>query len=369
MNKIMNSDVFKMIEHWAPKELAYDWDNVGLQLGSYSLQTKKVMITLDVLENVVDEAIMHDVNLIISHHPLLFNPLKRIDFSTPKGKTIQKLIQHNITVYTAHTNLDIATGGVNDILANRLHLDIKESLVDLGEDKLYKVVVYVPKSHVEEVRNAFHHGGAGHIGNYSHCTFQTKGQGTFKPLEGSDPYSGQKDELSVVDELKIESIVPEKNLSSVLAKIKQAHPYDEVAYDIYLLKNKGESYGLGRIGELEKSLTLKQLCELVKNKLDVDGLKVTGPLDQQVDKIAILGGSGEKYIFDAMNKDVDVLITGDMTFHMAQEAMEMGLSVIDAGHYIERVMKEATKLYLEKAFDHQIEIICSTTNTNPFQYM
>lgn len=370
MKKVTNSEIFNMLEQWAPKSLASDWDNVGLQIGSKNELVKKIMVTLDVLENVVNEAIAKDVDLIISHHPIIFKPIKQINFSTPKGRTIQKLIKHNISVYTAHTNLDIAEDGVNDLLAEQLGMDIKGSLVDLHREKLYKVAVYVPMSHVEEVREAFHLGGAGHIGNYSHCTFNTSGQGTFKPLEGSDPFSGSQDKLSCVDELKIESIVPEERLSSVITEIKRAHPYDEVAYDIYLLENQGKSYGLGRIGEINKQKTLKQLCNDVKNTFNLRNLKVIGSLDKHVKKIAILGGSGEKYIYAAKNKGVDVLITGDMTFHMAQEAMEMGLSVIDAGHYIEQVMKEATKLYLEKVIDHsQIEVICSEMNTNPFQFM
>src|SRR5690625_3487972 len=185
-------------------------------------ENKHELVTLDVLENVVDEAIENNVNLIISHHPLIFNPLKNIDLSSPKGKTIQKLIQHNITVYTAHTNLDVAEGGVNDLLARKLDIEVTDSLVSMQDEKLYKVAVYVPLSHIEKVREAFNKGGAGHIGNYSHCTFQTEGEGTFKPLKGSDPYSGKIGEIKFADEKKIESIVPEQKLASVIHEIKKA---------------------------------------------------------------------------------------------------------------------------------------------------
>src|SRR5690625_2046805 len=183
--QINTSDVFHVIESWAPKNLAYDWDNVGLQVGSYNRPVKRVMITLDVLESVVDEAIAKKTDLIIAHHPLLFKSLKQINIDTPVGRTIYKLIENNITVYAAHTNLDIAQGGVNDMLFDQLKINPKDYLVHLKTEKLYKLMVYVPKTHAEEVRNAISNAGAGHIGKYSHCTFQTKGQGTFKPLEGT----------------------------------------------------------------------------------------------------------------------------------------------------------------------------------------
>jgi len=365
-----HKNVFQLMEKWAPKNLAFDWDPIGLQVGLQNDETKNILVTLDVLENVVDEAIENNVNLIISHHPLIFNPLKNIDLSSPKGKTIQKLIQHNITVYTAHTNLDVAEGGVNDLLARKLDIEVTDSLVSMQDEKLYKVAVYVPLSHIEKVREAFNKGGAGHIGNYSHCTFQTEGEGTFKPLKGSDPYSGKIGEIKFADEKKIESIVPEQKLASVIHEIKKAHPYEEVAYDVYKLHNKGKEYGLGRVGKLKEPMTVKQLAEKVKERYELEGLKITGSLEKKVQKVAILGGSGEKYIFAAKNKGAEVFITGDMTFHLAQEAMEMGLVVIDAGHYIEEIMIEATRDYIvEQLKDSNINVITSTVCTNPFTFL
>src|SRR5690625_1754828 len=191
---VNNIAVFQVMENWAPKNLAYDWDNVGLQIGSYHKQVNKVMITLDVLESVVDEAIKKEVDLIIAHHPLFFKSVKQINYDTPIGRTIAKLIQHDITVYAAHTNLDIANGGVNDLLCEKLQLHSTKNLIHIKNEKLYKLMVYVPLSHAENVRNAISNAGAGHIGNYSHCTFQTKGQGTFKPLAGTNPYIGKVDQ-------------------------------------------------------------------------------------------------------------------------------------------------------------------------------
>lgn len=367
---INNSDVFQAMEEWAPSDLAYDWDNIGLQIGSYSQVVKKAMITLDVLESVVDEAIENNVDLIIAHHPLLFKSIKQIDIDTPQGKISEKLLKHNITVYAAHTNLDVAIGGVNDILCDLLEVESRKHLIKMKTEILYKVVVYVPATHLKAVRNALSAGGAGHIGNYSHCTFQTEGQGTFKPLTGAHPYIGEKDQLALVDEVKIETIASENNLSTIIKKMKKAHPYEEVAYDILPLVNKGESLGIGRIGLLKNDMSLQELAEHVKDVFDLPHLRVTGDLKGSVKRIAVLGGSGGKYIHQAKEMGADVYITGDMTFHVAQEAEEVGLSVIDAGHYIEKVMKEVTKNVLKQQFDAtDLEIIVSNVNTDPFKFI
>lgn len=370
MSKLTHNKVIQLMENWAPRDLAYDWDPTGFQLGNPQAKTKNILISLDVLESVVDEAIEGGVNLIISHHPLIFSPIKTLDLRTPKGRTIEKLLKHDISVYISHTNLDIAKGGVNDLLAEELDLQSIKPLVEEGNEALYKLIVYVPKSHLNQVREAFHKGGAGYIGNYSHCTFQGEGQGTFKPLKGSNPYSGQLDQISFVDEYKLESITAEKNLERLLQEIKAAHPYDEMAYDLYKLENKGESFGLGRIGLLEEEMELAEFAKHVKSRFKLDGLKVTGNLDSPVKKVAILGGSGEKYISSAMAKAADVYVTGDMTFHVAQDAMEMGLNILDAGHYIEKIMIQATKEYLSKQLKGEpLNIYASKINTNPFQYL
>ncbi|GAB3050971.1 Nif3-like dinuclear metal center hexameric protein [Virgibacillus ainsalahensis] len=364
------SDIFQLMENWAPKHLAYDWDNVGLQIGSYQKNVKKIMITLDVLESVVDEAIDKKADLIIAHHPLLFKPMNQLNTGTPQGRVIQKLIQHNISVYAAHTNLDIASGGVNDIMSDLLNIKSKDVLIETDAENLFKIAVYVPKSHIENVRNAFNEAGAGYIGNYSHCTFQSAGQGTFKPLEGTNPYIGTTNEIEFVPEVKIETIVQEEQMDRVIRAVIDAHPYEEVAYDIYPLENKGESYGLGRIGTINEKLTLQEFCDKVKEAFDISHLRVTGDLTKEVKKVAVLGGSGEKYHDIARKKDADVYITGDMTFHAAQDAWVNGLAVIDPGHHVEKVMKKATKKYLdEKLQDENVEILLSESNTDPFQFL
>jgi len=370
MTYLKNATIFHAIEKWAPKHLAYDWDNVGLQVGSHQNEARKVMITLDVTESVVDEAVNKKVDLIIAHHPLLFKPLNQIDINHPKGRTIQKLIQNNITVYATHTNLDIATNGVNDMLCDALDITIQKNLLNTSHEQLMKFIVFVPETHVEQIRNALSDSGAGHIGAYSHCTFQSSGQGTFKPLEGTTPYIGKQNELSVVQEMKIETIVTSDQIAQVIQAMVHAHPYEEPAYDIVPLDNKGTVYGLGKVGLLKHEMTLESLAIKIKQTFSMPGVRVTGQLNSKIKKVAILGGSGEKYVDKAYEMGVDTFITGDMSFHTAQDAMELGLPVIDAGHYIEKVMIESVRQYVAAHFqDHDLECVASEINTDPFQFI
>lgn len=368
-NKIKNRDIFQAMEAWAPLSLAFDWDNVGLQIGSYEQSIKKVMITLDVTEAVVDEAINQEVSLIIAHHPLLFKSMKQININSVKGKIIQKCLSNNISVYASHTNLDITKNGVNDVLCNKLGIEITDHLVHLNHEKLFKFIVYTPVTHAEKVRNALSKAGAGHIGNYSHCTFQTEGNGTFKPLKEANPYIGVKDTLEMVKEVKIETIVNQSSLANVLQTMKTEHPYEEPAYDIFQMENKGETIGLGRIGKLSKPMSLQSFAEHTKGIFKQSHVKMIGSPEEIINKVAVLGGSGEKYIMQAKQKGVDVYITGDVSFHHAQDALEMGISVIDAGHYIEGHMKESIQQFLEKKFGQSLEIIISRTNTDPYTYI
>src|SRR5699024_1385996 len=270
MTTLQHKNIIRELEKWAAKSLAYDWDPIGLQVGSLKDETKRVLVTLDVYEEVVDEAIEEGANLIIAHHPLLFNPLKTIDFTTSKGKIVQKLIKHDITVYAIHTNLDIAENGVNDMLADKLRLNDVKPFIPFSNEKLYKLIVFVPVDYVDDLRNAMSEAGAGHIGNYSHCTYQSPGKGTFKPLEGTNPFIGEKGTLEYVDEYKLETIVPESVLSKVLQAMEQSHPYEEVAYDLYELAQKGKQYGLGPIGTLDEKKTLREFIDQVKEAFNLD---------------------------------------------------------------------------------------------------
>lgn len=370
MSDLTHKKIFQWMEEWAPKNFAYEWDPVGLQVGNDRDVVRNILVTLDVTEAVVNEAIKNNVNLIIAHHPMLFQAVQSINTATSQGKLLQTILKNDITVYAAHTNLDIAHGGVNDVLAQLLQLQNIKPLADIYKESLYKIVVFVPESHAEHVRHALSSGGAGHIGNYSHCTFQTKGEGTFKPLAGTNPYIGTEGTIEYVPEYKIESIVPQTHLTSALEQMIDAHPYEEVAYDVYPLANKGKQYGLGRIGSLNDKQTLESFTTFVKDAFHLNNVRVTGDLQKSIKHVAIIGGSGEKYIPTAKRKGADLLITGDVTFHQAQLAEDIGLAVIDAGHYIEHLAVEAIEQYLQaKLQSKTIQVHHSTINTDPFQFV
>ena len=371
MKKINGHELIGMFEGFAPKYLAMEGDKIGLQIGRLNKPVHKVMIALDVLEEVVDEAIEKNVDLIIAHHPLIFRPLKNITTDELPGRIIEKLIKHDIAVYAAHTNLDVAKGGVNDLLAEALELSDTEVLVPTHEVKLKKLVVYVPVEDSSKVKEAIGDAGAGAIGNYSHCQFSVTGTGQFLPNENSDPYIGQSGQLEQVEEERIETIFPDYLEKSILQAMLKAHPYEEVAYDIYPLDNKGETLGLGRIGRV-KEMTLAEFANKVKVALDVPTVRVVGDLDSKVKKVAVLGGDGNKYISSAKFKGADVYVTGDLYYHVAHDAMMMGLNVIDPGHNVEKVMKKGLAHSLSKVcaeVGYDVEIFPSEQNTEPFQFI
>lgn len=371
--KIPNGyEIIQLFEQFAPKRFAMEGDKIGLLVGSLNQPIKNALVALDVTEEVVDEAIEKDVQLIISHHPLIYSPLKTIRTEDAYGKIITKLIKHDIAVYAAHTNLDVATGGVNDLLADRIGLKNTEVLVPTYEESLKKLVVYTPKDASESVRNALGDAGAGFIGNYSHCSFTASGIGRFLPGENTNPYIGQVCKLEEVNEERIETVFPENLERKVLKAMYQAHPYEEPAFDIYPLHIKGETFGLGRIGYLEKEITLKDFATYIKNVLDVNGVRVVGNLDDKVKKVAILGGDGGKYYKTAIFKGADVFITGDLYYHTAIDAKLDGLNIIDPGHNIEKVMKEGVAhkmMELSNQENYQVNFIPSSINTEPFQFI
>ncbi|KIL44429.1 Nif3-like dinuclear metal center hexameric protein [Jeotgalibacillus soli] len=372
MEKQVNGhQIIQLFEQFSPKKLAMEHDPIGLQIGRLNQPVNRVLVALDVTEAVVDEAISQNAQLIIAHHPIIYRPLKYIHTDEPAGKIIAKLILHDIAVYVAHTNLDITEGGVNDWLADALQLTNTTVLVPTTEDHLKKLVVFVPKTHAEQVRQAMTEAGAGYIGDYSHCTFTSLGEGRFKPEEGTAPFIGAHHQLEVVEEARIETVVTSSIESSVIKAMIKAHPYEEVAYDVYPEDRKGKELGLGRVGVLADSMTLEEFCEHVKKSLDVPKVRFVGNLKDRIKKVAILGGTGNKYTKAAKFSGADVYVTGDVDYHIAHDAIMMGLRIVDPGHNIEKVMKKGTavemaKRCLDKGFN--VEFIPSSIHTDPFSF-
>lgn len=371
MKNINGFEIISLFEQFSPKSYAMEGDKIGLQIGDLSRPVKNVMIALDVLDEVVEEAIRLNVDLIIAHHPPIFRSLKKITMDNPSGRLMHKLIKHDISVYAAHTNLDVAKGGVNDLLSEALGLQDIEVLVPTYEDKLKKLVVYVPKEHTEVVKRAIGDAGAGGLGNYSHCIFSTEGQGEFRPLEGSNPFIGKENQLEKVKEDKIESIYPASLEKKIIRAMLKAHPYEEVAYDIYNLDLTGEQLGLGRIGKVEET-TLLDFANHVKKVLEVEKVRVVGDLDAKVKKVAVLGGDGNKYYSQALIKGADVYVTGDMYYHVAHDAQAVGLNIIDPGHNVEKVMKNGVTNILKKMCEeknYSVNIFPSEIHTDPFKFI
>ena len=355
----------KKIEEKYPLNLAYDWDNVGLLVGDSNQDINKIMVVLEANEKVIDEAIEKNVDLIITHHPFIFSKLNKLVTTDFKGNLIHKLIRNNISIYSMHTNFDIAFDGLNDYFVEILNLQNTKILDITNKESLYKLAVYVPKTHVDAVRIAIGNAGAGHLGNYKECSFSIEGEGRFKPCEGANPYIGKEGGLESVHEIKIETIVTQRVLGGVISAMLKAHPYEEVAYDLYKLENKGPSVGLGRYGKLNESITLKELCLDLKSKLNMEHIRVVGDLDDKINKVAIVTGSGADMVKKAYKAGCDVLITGDMKYHDAQDSIDMGMNVIDCGHFdTEKVFADIMFNYISDNFE--LDVIKSEVNLNPF---
>lgn len=363
--------LIRYLEDLAPKRLAFDWDNVGLQLGNPQARVNKVMVSLDVDEHVLGEAIAVGADFIVTHHPFIFRPLLALRTDLPLGKLIERAMVEKLSIYAAHTNLDVAAGGVNDALAEKLQLSDVQVLRPSGSESLEKIMVFVPAGQVDSVRDAMAAAGAGWIGNYSHCTFQTSGTGTFMPREDTNPYIGQQGKLARVNEVRLEIIYPAHLRNGVVLAMSKAHPYEKVAYDIYSLANEGKPQGLGRVGRLKDPITLENFCTFVKEKLMVSSLRVSGDLKRTIKKVAVCGGAGGDLIHTASFAGADVLVTGDLKYHEAQDANALGLAVIDAGHdATERVIVPALCTYLRNKLTvdgYDVDVLVSVSESAPWQ--
>ena len=325
-------DIVDIMESFFPLHLAEDWDNVGLQIGSWQASVSKVMVVLDLDQAALQQAIQRKADMIVTHHPLFLKGIKSINYDQAQGNLVSKIIEAGITVYSAHTNLDAGERGLNQVLAERIGLREIEPLDKGHAERLYKLVVYVPAGHEDTVRQAILKAGAGHWGCYADCSFQSSGIGTYRPLEGSHPFIGREGVMEEVKECRLETIVPQAKLGKTLQAMLQAHPYEEVAYDLYLLENSGPVFSLGRIGQLAAEMSLEEFCVLVKKSLDIEFLRVVGDMERAVKKIAVVSGAGASFMSIARNRDCDALLTGDLKYHEARDAQALGLAIVDAGH-------------------------------------
>jgi len=360
-------DVITYLEELAPLNYAEDFDNVGLLVGDKQAKITGVLVTLDTLEAVVNEAIEKNCNLIVSFHPIIFKGLKKITGTSYVERTVLKAIKNDIAIYAIHTALDNALKGVNDIICDTLGLTNKKILIP-QKGTIKKLTTYVPSKNAESLRNELFKVGAGNIGNYNHCSFNTEGKGTYRGNESSNPKVGKKNELHEEPETQI-SVTFNKHIESLLLNtLFEHHPYEEVAFEVTTLDNYNQNIGIGMVGELENSQKTETFLQFVKEKMNISCIRHSNLIKDNVTKIAVLGGSGSFAISAAKAVRADVLITSDLKYHDFFSA-ENDIILADIGHYeSEQFTKNFLVDYLSKKMTN-FAVVLSTTSTNPVKYL
>lgn len=354
-----------------PPSTAADWDEVGLHVGAREWPVERVLVALDVTTAVIDEAAAGPATLLLAHHPLFFNPLQRLTPDTADGKLALRAARTGVAVAAAHTNLDVAAdgAGTSDPVADLLDLRDGEPLTSESRHGPDKLVTFVPPEAVEEVIDALAEAGAGRIGDYERCSFRVRGTGTFTPASGSDPYSGQVGRDNAADELRVEMELAAGTAGRAVRALRAAHPYEEVAYDLYPTQTGG-ALGFGRIGRLPEPTRLRVVAERIREELPAPYLRAGGDPERRVETVAVVGGAGQGLIGAARAAGADVLVTGDLRHHVALDARQLGLALIDAGHHATEVA--ALPAWTDRLRDGAsarglaAEVIASSVHTGPW---
>jgi dinuclear metal center YbgI/SA1388 family protein len=360
------SEIINSIEEFAPLQLQEDYDNSGLQVGDKNVELCGILIALDITEEVIDEAILLGTNLIISHHPLIFKGLKRIGVGNMIERIIRKAIKADIVIYSAHTNLDFIRLGVNSIICEKLGIQNPKPLVH-SVNQLIKLVTFVPEDFIESLSTALFEAGAGHIGNYDSCSFQSRGQGTFRGLESSNPFVGQKGKLHFEDELRLEMIFPKYIENKVVNALIASHPYEEVAFDLIPVNNVSNQFGIGLIGELPSQMSCIEFLSILKKEFKTGLIRHSSMLAKEVKTVAVCGGSGSSFLQEAIRKGADVYVSADFKYHNFFDA-EGKIMIADIGLFESEqfTVNLLSRFLLEKfpTFAPQI----SGVVTNPINY-
>jgi dinuclear metal center YbgI/SA1388 family protein len=360
------SEIISVIESFAPLAYQENYDNAGLVTGDPTRDIKKALITVDVTEKIIDEAVNAGADLIISHHPVIFNEIKKITGSTYTERIIIKAIKKDLAIYSAHTNLDNIKEGVNLKICQKLGLTNPRILSPV-KGELRKLVTFVPLDHADNVRLALFSSGAGQIGEYEQCSYNLEGLGTFRGSENTNPYTGEKGKLHFEKEIRIETIFPKAIESKVISALITTHPYEEVAYDIYPLDNYYDRVGMGMIGELEKETDELSFLSKIKSVFNTKVIKHSRLKNKSIKRVAVCGGSGSKLIKDAIQAQADIFITGDIRYHQFFEASDK-IIIADIGHYeSEQFTKEIFYELLKKKLP-KFALHLSEYNTDPIKY-
>lgn len=360
-------EIISYLDLVAPLALQEDYDNAGLIVGNPNQEISAVLITVDVIESVVDEAIQKGANLIIAHHPIVFSGLKKITGKNYIERVIIKAIKNDIAIYAAHTNLDSIWGGVNSKIADKLKLTNQKILAPV-QNHLLKLVYFVPVENAEETRNAIFDAGAGYIGNYDMCSFNTEGMGSFRAGSNTKPFVGNKGQIHFENEIRIETVFPKHLSGKIIDALISSHPYEEVAYDIYSLDNKFEKAGLGVVGELSDEVDELDFLNSLKRIFNAECVRYTSLLNKPIKKVAVCGGSGSFLLKNAIQANADVFVSGDFKYHQFFDAEEKIL-IADIGHFeTEQITKELFYELLTKKFP-KFAIHLTEINSNPINYL
>jgi dinuclear metal center YbgI/SA1388 family protein len=324
-------DIVASMEAWAPPGYAYDWDRVGLQVGDARTPVERVLVCLTPNEEALAAARKAKAQLVVAHHPIIFKPLSTLTAGNPAARLCLQYHEAGIAVFTAHTNLDVAAKGVSHALAKRLGLENTHPLFPAEHSPQYKLITFVPESHLDPLRRAVCEAGAGVIGDYTQCSFSVAGEGTFVPGSNADPYSGEKCELNREPERRLESVVNKARVRQVVKALYEAHPYEEPAHDLLPLANQDTNIGLGVVGDLPAAMGQDAFAAHVREALGCKTARIVRSNVKNIRRVAVLGGSGGGDI-GRIPPDVDCYVTGDVKYHEADLARSRGLCVIDAGH-------------------------------------
>ncbi|HKG70235.1 MAG TPA: Nif3-like dinuclear metal center hexameric protein [Segetibacter sp.] len=362
--KIKN--IIDLLDNLAPLSYQENYDNSGLITGNPLLDCTGVMCSLDAIDNVILEAKRKGCNLVVAHHPIIFGGLKKITGKTYVERAIITAIKNDIVLYAIHTNLDNLLTGVNGKMADKLGLEKRKVLLH-RQSTLMKLIVFVPVKDAEKVRKAIFAAGGGNIGNYSECSFNIRGTGTFKPEEGTNPHTGQVGKRETTDEEKIEVIFPAYLKEKLVNAMTEAHPYEEVAYDLIALINNYQEVGTGLIGELSGELGEMEFLQLIKNEFNLQVIRHTALLEKKVKKVALCGGAGSFLIKNALHLGADFFITSDIKYHEFFDA-EDRMVIADIGHWeSEQYTVDLLHDFLQSKFT-TFAVLKSTVKTNPVNY-
>ena len=360
-------EIIAALERFAPLPLQDGFDNAGLQIGLTEAEATGALLCLDVTEAVVDEAVTLGYNLIISHHPLIFKGYKSITGRDYIERCILKAVRNDIVIYSAHTNLDNAPGGVNYKMAEKIGLK-NVRILDPKEDCLLKLVTFVPTEHAEKVRQALFDAGCGCIGNYDSCSYNLQGEGTFRAMEGANPFCGEMGKLHTEAEVRVETILPSFRKGAVVKALMAAHPYEEPAFDLYALKNTWNQVGSGVIGELAEPETETEFLKRIKKLFEVGCVKHTRLTGRLIQKVALCGGSGAFLASRAVNGRADVFITGEIKYHDYFN-YENQILMAEIGHYESEQYTKEIFYSIIRDLCPEVEVQMTRVNTNPIKYL